>query len=342
LLFEDEQVSDAVAQVYDMFLVTAENTKGETVYQLGDATKAYIASVSAKLDRFSAITERIRYYEAQTSKKPPAIVALERRCERHLAHGEPDAAWRAISQDHPDQVREHPAFLALLVHVASRQERPPLTDIRKSAKRALSLGYRDQSMMRTWLDTERLAGAALSAGIEICDEVINDTKWEPPVRANFATIKGSLYYFSGRDEIRISSTSGLTYLKQSVLANVLAYEIIFATAESRIEKFEEYARNSAFAYFQCSLKYGDDADPLDTIAELKGRGTLDPLVEPIKYLLRTIGEKLQRKPDPKIHGLMRKMQNQVGDKASYYFHDIAVAGEIREVLTAVLMPKGSA
>jgi hypothetical protein len=321
LMFGDQQLSDAIAVIRDMFLVLGETTTGDTVFQLGEATKAYVNETSAKLDKISAIRERIRHYQSQSTKKPHIVVEIEARCERHLQNGNYHLAWAAVTDPKLNEsLREHPAFLALVGRVAAQTDPVKLTEAREAFDRAHSLGYRDSDMMENWFRLEENAGFALSEGAKVCRFVCTG-KYPPSTKARFYQLEGGALYYAGRSELYLSPMDALKHLGEATATNLTAFETIFPTDERDIERYEEYARNAAYFYFQSVLKYADPILALEFVANLRDRtGPLDPLEGPIVWLAEQLQRILSRAPDTPIEGALKRILGYARDAKFYKFH----------------------
>lgn len=329
----DEQILECVQATQEIFLSRSKANDGETVFQLGEATRSFLRQVSQSLDRFKSIDVRVRQYISGGPRQLPGVSEIETRCTKHLREGRPDLAWKAILDSKiKEEIRENAAFLALRGAIAAKQDPPLLRDTRDSFASAFRMKYRNPAMMKDWVDVERAHGYGVTEGCKVCDLVVA-SDFEEEVKAEFLQRKASILYHAALADLEVATTDSIERLIDALHTHLAAYEMIFQTKRPNIERFEEYLRNSCFKLFQVLLKVGDDVRAVRTVNDLRKRsGPLDPLAQPIVELVRSVASRQRRYST--MYGTnalseqLRMLRDHLANPKMFVFHDVELRREV--------------
>lgn len=312
LLFEDDQLRDAISQTFELFLSTAEDREGASTYFLGGATKEFILAESQKLNRFDNIRVRLEQYEAKVAIKGKEVAELEVRVERHMNGHRIDLAWRALcDRQLPPAVTENATILALKGRVALQLTPAQTSEALSCFAKAFSLGFRDIRMFEAWVFTEKMLGRSAKEGVRICDQYLSDdaiAAWHPRIWQR----RGILLYQSAREDGDTSPAAALERHKAALHSHIRAHSLMRHDDESYKHKYTEYLRNTAFYFVtHCSkmqrLEVAIDA----LIREIEGvKKELDPIKEPLKWLMELAGRagsETVNRVRPALHRFKQKL-----------------------------------
>lgn len=210
LKFDPQQMADAVGEVNEMFLTTSlDERSGDSLYGLGQATKAYIESQREKLDKYPVLKELIQNYRKTFHPKRKEIARLRLRVDRYLFQNDPAAALGVVEDIKDVKVTQHPEYLMLLGRVAARLSPPDIPKAREAFSLGFSMGHADADALRAWYYMEWTSGFGLREAIRICEQVISEEKkYSQALRAEFWSKKGYALLRLARNEFDANQRNG--------------------------------------------------------------------------------------------------------------------------------------
>ena len=183
--FDKQQISDAIGQVSEMFLVVDNVSSQETKFLLGQVTQSYIEKRREKLDYYPTLKARVETLRRNVQPQLKEIQIIRIKVERLLKIGDLAAAWNLVSGIVNPKVSEHPEFVSLRGLVGASQKIPLLEDVRRDFRYCLKMNHIDPVAIRRWFYLERTCGHGLSNAIELCDGVINAKGSSVGIKAEF-------------------------------------------------------------------------------------------------------------------------------------------------------------
>jgi DNA polymerase III delta prime subunit len=197
--FSEEQVRDAVSETSTIFLTTAENESGETIYQLSPPCVRIVRSNSEKLDYYETVKRAVQQFQ----RNPSRITSEEKSILDRMTLLIRSKAFDGVvsySDEIPNQhpIRVHPEFLSLLGQAYSRIWQPNYTRARECFQAAAKNGYWDIYMLRQWYYVEMHSGYNVKDAERVCNIAINDAKFGDRYKSEFHAKLGECYSVQAR------------------------------------------------------------------------------------------------------------------------------------------------
>lgn len=188
--FSRQVVIDAFSECANIFLISEEDSAGETVYQLSPVARPFIEEVSKGLTYFDQIKRKVELFRRDDAspEETSMIIRLERllRSEQYQAAV---GAWEAIGPE--DTLKANPALRALAgrayANIGSHQRIKAV----ECFQYAESMNYFDIAMMRSWYFAESRGGAPIERVQQVCLKVIERPNVAVKFRAEFYNKLGS-------------------------------------------------------------------------------------------------------------------------------------------------------
>ncbi|WP_249154133.1 ATP-binding protein [Bradyrhizobium manausense] len=314
--YEESRVRDALADVREMFLIVNEVGK-EATYQLGEMTRSFILEQSKRLDQYAAIKERVAKYRSKFFPDNPVLSRLRDSVEslayRGWKFGDKDALRKALelisSSSLPPKITEDPRFNCLQAFAYASQRPAQLDDARSHFDRAFVMKYEpDIEHLKPWYFAEKESGQGTEQCLKIADFICNGRKYDDDTKLTFLSRKASVLFNRGRENIYFDPSRGISDIESATLLHLSSFEKAYDLGSSRLDKFEEYARNSAYVLFQFLSSNHRFDDLLETILRIveAAPGKLDPIEDPIARAVESFLHVNGTKPD--LHRLVGRLE----------------------------------
>lgn len=225
LSFSDEQMQDGISETKDMFLRVEyrADSLGDQL-SLGAATQSFLIEVSKHLDRYSTIEARVRNFLSQTQSTPPILTILRERARRYWVQGAALESLKVLqTPELPKVITEHPDFKACLGVAYAKCNPPRAAEAREAFASANLLGCVEYDMYNEWLIMEKAVGASLTRGIDVCELVIENKRFDHRSRSYFYRQLAYLQYKKTWEAELHSPDESINLLKQSMLNNINAF-----------------------------------------------------------------------------------------------------------------------
>jgi hypothetical protein len=295
--YEERRVRDALADVREMFLIVNEVGE-EATYQLGEMTRSFVLDQAKSLDQYPAIKERVAKYRSNFFPDNPILSRLRDRVESLVYRGwkssDKEALKKALDivtdRTLSPKITEDPRFNALQAYVYASQQPPQLDDARNHFARAFVMKFEpDIDHMKAWYFAERDSGQGLEQCLKIADRVCQGKKYDDETKQMFLSRKASLLFNRGRENIYFDTSRGLSDLEAAMTLHLSSYEKAYDSGNSRLDKIEEYTRNSAYVLFQFLTSNQRFDELIESILRLceGSNAKIDPIEEPIARATET-------------------------------------------------------
>ena len=289
--YEESGVSDALAEVREMFLQVNE-IGPETTFQLGALTRAFVIDQSKKLDRYSAVKERIEKYKLNFYPENPLLSRLQDRIESLIAKSyrvpDPEAGRQAyalaMDSSIAPKISEDPRFVSLQAYTCLSQTPPKIDEARRLFGHTFLMKFEPEvEHLKRWFSVERDSGYGVEECLKITGVVARGKRYSDDDKIWFLSRKGSLLYNRGKSEIYFSPEKGITDMEEALRLHLSCYKKNFETASLQTQKSDEYARNTAFFLFNFLIRNGRTDDFFRVVLDLveNSDNRLDPLEDPL-------------------------------------------------------------
>ncbi|AND86596.1 blr0871 [Bradyrhizobium diazoefficiens USDA 110] len=327
--YETGRVRDALAAVREMFLQVAEVGE-EATYQLGSLTRAFVFEQSKKLDQYPALKERVAKYRRSFFPDNPVLSRLRHRAETLISKGrrfnDKDALRQALAltvdKTLAPSVTEDPRFNSLQGFVCASQVPPKLDDARVYFGRAFAMKFEpDIDQITSWYFAERDSGHGLEQSLKIADFVSSGKTYDEDTKFVFLSRKATLLFNRGRENIHFDPSRGAQDLEAALNLHLVCYEKAFEGGSNRLNKVEEYARNSAFVLFQFFTGNHRRDDLFAAIVRILGGENLkfDPLEDPLGAAVSSLaGVRGTRAELQKCIGRLQQIAKLIGRETGWY------------------------
>jgi hypothetical protein len=314
-----------------MFLTVNEISE-EASYQLGPMTRAFVLEQVKSLDQFPSIKERVTKYKTAFFPDNPILSRLRANVEallqRSWRFGDDSALRQAVtsvsSPSLSPKITEDPRFNSLRGYVAARQTPPKLDDAREFFRRAMMMKYEPEfEYLKAWYFAEIGSGHGQEQALRIANFICQGKRYSDSIKQDFLSRKASILFNRGREHIHFDPAKGVTDLEQSLLFQLQAYSLAFESASARLDKIEEYSRNTAYVLFQFLAQNQRFDDLIDTVLRLVTNAIpkFDPIEEPVTKAVEVLALAKANKAD--LHRYFNRLTD-VGrgfeDRRRWYDH----------------------
>jgi hypothetical protein len=327
--YDPTRVKDALAEVREMFLQI--NEVGEnTTYQLGALTRAFVCGQSKQLDLYPALKERVEKYKRNFYPENPILSRLRDRVESFIHRAQRmsdgDALTRALELvSDPSlgpRITEDPRFMSLQAYVHVCQKPPRLDDARRLFRHVFAMKFEpDIEQLRKWFVAERFSDHGLQHCLDISDFVHRGKTYDEDTKVEFLARKATQLYNKGRNDIAFSPAEGMRDVAEALRLHLVCYSANFNVQSIKLDKTEEYARNTAFFLFSFLISNSQHDAFFDTVNLLcaKEQLKLDPLEEPLANAIGTL--EVVRAVKPVLHklsGRLDKVKRELNKSEQWY------------------------
>lgn len=339
LRFAEDQLSDAIGEVSEMFLSTDNSSASDTLFSLLPVAKKFIDSVSGKLEKVPMIKARVDYFKANMVMDDPRITSIKLRVNDFLRDDDVDGAYEYLKSSDPSpEVSEHPHFQAILGQVLATLHRPSYGEARAAFEFALSAGYRDPGMMRDWFHMELSSGFNLPNAQRVCDLVTNDKGFGPAAKSEFLSKKGQVYRKQAKSLYGIEIEKCLVSLRRAVQCYMDAAEIGFNNSSLDPTKSLEWASAALSEYINSMISQNRPMEIFEFFREEQGglQHRFDVVVDPatryFSTLLRTDKVDDLNRRKGALLGLLANVKN----RESFKFHERSKKEKLIRVIEQIV------
>jgi hypothetical protein len=327
--YDDQRVSDALADIREMFLLVNEIGE-EATYQLGSMTRSFVLEESKSLDQYPAIKERVAKYRTNFFPDNPILSRLRDQVEslvyRSWKSQDTEALKKAVTlvtnKTLSPKITEDPRFHALQGFVCVSLRPPKLDDARSHFNRAFAMKFEPEiEHLKAWYFAERDSGHGLEQSLKIADFVCQGRKYDDETKQTFLSRKATLLFNRGRENIHFDPTRGIADLEAALCLHLTSYEKASEAGDSRLDKIEEYARNSAYVLFQfltSNLRHDDLITSIVRVSE-SNVSKLDPIEEPVEKAIESVLQsRISRQDLQRFAGRLPNLIKRLNDRSKWY------------------------
>jgi hypothetical protein len=168
---------------------------------------------------------------------------------------------------------------------AAAQTPPRLDDARRLFKNVFAMKYEpDAELLRPWFFAERNSGYGIDECLRIANFVSAGKRYSEVEKLEFLSRKGAVLFTRAREDGPLMPDRALAYFQEALGIHLLCYRKWSFVDGPKLGKAEEYARNTAFSYFDfilTSLARPDLwLDAMLSLTEMRDY-VLDPIEDPI-------------------------------------------------------------
>ena len=343
--YEQARVRDALAEVREMFLQINEVGQ-ETTFQLGALTRAFVFEQSKKLDLYAALKERVEKYKRNFYPENPILSRLKDSVET-LVHQadrfrDTEPLTRALEiVSRPDlspKITEDPRFISLQAYVLISQVPPRTDDARRLFGHVFAMKFEpDVQHLRKWFMVERFSGHGMQQCLDIADFIFRAKTYDDEVKIEFLSRKATQLYNRGRNDVSFAPAQAIADITEALRLHLTCYVADFASGSTKLEKTEEYARNTAFYLFMFLISNLQYDSFFDVVLSLRTneRSKLDPIEEPLIKAAQMI--EVIRAPKSTIHkisGRLDYLKREVS-KADHWYDGGALRRVVKSLTRSV-------
>ena len=305
--YEEARVNDALADIREMFLKVNE-IGDETTFQLGALTRAFVIEQSKKLDRYSALKERVEKYKRNFYPENPILSRLRDRVEALVLKGDRFSNNDALRQSAElvldptlsPKISEDPRFISLQAFVLISQKPPRIDDARRLFGNVFSMKFEPEiEHFKKWFFVERESGHGVDQCLRISDFIWQGKRYSDDEKIEFLSRKATNLYNRGKNDIYFSPTRGIKDVEEALSLHLVCYARNFERGGAKLETSENYARNTGFYLFNflvTNAQYDEFWRIIGNLTERSG-SKLDPLEEPLVRVVALLHQAGRSKPE---------------------------------------------
>jgi hypothetical protein len=182
---------------------------------------------------------------------------------------------------------------------------PRIDDTRRLFGHVFAMKFEPEiEHLKRWFLVERNSGHGIDQCIKIADFVTQAKRYSDEDKIEFLSRKATNLYTRGRNEVYFSPEKALSDIEQSLRLHLQCFTKNFDVGSTKIDKSEEYARNTAYFLFDFTVLHDRSDDFFRTVGELCENSNikLDPIEAP---LIRSL-DLLTRDRLPKAEAYKRR------------------------------------
>lgn len=342
--YEPNRVKDGLADIREMFLQINEVGQ-ETTFQLGTLTSAFVSERSKKLDLYPALKERVEKYKRNFYPENPILSRLKDRIELLVAKGSRfnqnelllEANQLINSQTSP-KISEDPRFISLQAYVLASQRPPKLEDTRRLFGHVFAMKFEpDIEHLKRWFLLERDSGHGYEHCVQIADFIAQGRRYSDEDKIEFLSRKATNLYIRGKNDITYSPERALRDIYEALRLHLACYSKNLEVSSIKIEKSEEYSRNTAYFFFDFMALHSLGDELFKVITELcsSTEYIIDPIEEPLSRALSFISkERLSKSDTAKRKNKLEALSRAVD--ASKAWDDKSIARRLTDQINRIL------
>jgi hypothetical protein len=302
----------------------------DTTFQLGALTRAFVLEQSKKLELYSALKERVEKYKRNFYPENPILSRLKDSVETLVnqadRRSEKGLLTRALAlvyrQDLSPKITEDPRFISLHAYVLISQAPPRIDDARRLFGHVFAMKFEpDVHHLRKWFIVERYSGHGMQQCIEIADFIFRGKTYDDDVKIEFLSRKATQLYNRGRNDISFGPAQAIADIAEALRLHLTCYVADFDSNSTKLEKTEQYARNTAFYLFIFLISNSQYDDFFDIVLSLCAgdKCKLDPIEDPLIKAFQMMEVRKAPKPTmQKITGRLDYLKREVSKSDRWY------------------------
>jgi hypothetical protein len=291
LQVDQSRVRDAITEVREMFL-QVDDAGHEARYALAPLTTSFVKSKRQELVGYGPLRERAKTYQRTALISNPRVAKLvseiDRLLPRRVGENYEDAVRQALRMvtdgTLPPNVTEDPLFKCALGYVYVSLSQPRLLEAREAFAYATQMRHEPEfRYLNAWFYSERQSGTHSDWTMRIADIVLEGRRYSEAEKVTMISLKATSLYARGRDRIITDPVDGLKDFEEALKLHLRAFKLHCLSGDYRVEKSEQFARNTAYQIFQAISRGSSPWEIFDTIGVLSSLPEiyLDPLENPI-------------------------------------------------------------
>ncbi len=288
------KVRDALASVQEIFL-NVQASENETIYSIGDLTKAFVLEMSFRLDLFDRIKARVENFKNAFYPDSPALNTLKNQFYRASAtnrNGEArylDKLLLDLEAETSPKLAEDPRFLCLRAMVRLTRDIRDVSKARIDFETAMDFRHTpDQDAILLWLRAEKSGDSGERMTKEIVDRVARDKGFNSDFKARVKFDRACYLYGRGKNQTVSDPHKAVELLKEALQTHLQAFRIFVRNDSSLISRSEEFSRNTAFTLANHMRRSREADDFIEIINQITFDENVyaDPIVEPLQSFMR--------------------------------------------------------
>jgi hypothetical protein len=217
LAFPPNVIRDGLSECGTIFITTAEDTFGDTLYQLTPPSVPFIRNVSQRLPRYQQIERKIQLYRRTSSSLTPQEAGLLYRMQKLMRAREFQKVVELCDAlDVNDPCLANPRIRALLGQSLVNLGPSHSERARECFKLAESLGVRDLPMIRDWYFMEMRSGYGHEEAKALCRKMIDRAGVTPRVQSEFLSKHARCIFEQANSLSSVSLEKALPLYRQSI------------------------------------------------------------------------------------------------------------------------------
>lgn len=299
---DDSRVRDGIGKVREMFL-QLDQAGEETLFSLAPLTRSFVNSRKMTLKGYSHIAERVRAFKSNIKLTSPDVVAIVAKVQRLLpardvAHEDYkiQEAWRIVTDPTlKPAVTEDPVFKCAFGYVCVHLPKPRLTEAREAFNYATSMRHEPSFFeLRSWYSAEKRSGMFDDWCERVANIVINGRSYSESDKIEMIARKATSIYARAKERLHTDPIDAQKDLYEALVLHLRAFRLNSLRGDTRAAISEEYARNTAWQWFQLALKTNQQGEFFDRLRQLLA--SKDVFFDPIETPAIETIERLERLP----------------------------------------------
>lgn len=179
----------------------------------------------------------------------------------------------------------------------------------------------DIDHLRKWFMAERLSGHGLDHCLRIAEFVYEGKRYDDESKIEFLSRKATLLFNRGRNDISYSPVQGIADVTEALKLHLNCFATNFESQTTKLDKSEEYARNTAFFLFTfliSNFRIDTFFDAIVSLCEKEGR-KFDPIEDPLINAFHRLEVLRASKPDlQKTRGRLEYIKRELNKPDKWY------------------------
>jgi hypothetical protein len=175
--------------------------------------------------------------------------------------------------------------------------------------------------LKRWFYAERDSGHGMDQCMKIADFIAQAKRYSEEDKIEFLSRKATNLYTRGREEIYFSSEKGFADISESLRLHLVCFTKNFEISSLKLDKSEEYARNTAYFIFDFAVLHGQLDIFSSIVSSLCSDAgiKLDPIELPLMRSIDLIGrERVSRAETSKRRNKLEGLRKIIEAKSSWY------------------------
>jgi hypothetical protein len=286
--FDENQLKDAISECAEMFIRTSHEGE-ETKYTLSQTTKSFVSLASPEISKIEFIKERVGNHKKTFLPNNPKLSTLLSDATKLVAFKDIDGAISVMTREKADpKVSEDPRYKEFMCNLSILKS-DPVESYEYFSEMKKDKYEPEAGLLKRLLFLLNENSCALNERLDVCDYILRG-KYAASVKCEFMSHKGGVYYFSAREMSHNNQEKTFELHEKAINMHIRAFYLHCKSHASRVEKSEEFARNTMHSLCQFSRQAKDLTFPIDLVKrlDLADHFYLDPILDPVVEHLRQI------------------------------------------------------